>query len=91
MQDEDNAVIQSKIYGDAENPEYFIHLFYILNIGDNFYYGTDVESFITFPATMTRVVSAEPAAKQQLPMIQELPAKRDINPIGLGYYELLKF
>lgn len=91
MQDEDNAVIQSKIYGDAENPEYFIHLFYMLNVGGKFYYGTDVESFITFPATMTRVVSAEPAAKQQLPMIQEMPAKRDINPIGLGYYELLKF
>ena len=91
MQDEDNAVIQSKIYGDAENPEYFIHLFYILNVGDNLYYGTEIESSITFPATMTRVVSAELAAKQQLPMIQEMPAKRNFDPIGLGYYGLLKF
>lgn len=91
MQDEDNAVIQSKIYGDAENPEYFIHLCYILNVGGNHYYGTDVESSITFPATMTRVVSAELAAKQQLPMIQEMPAKRNFDPIGLGYYGLLKF
>ena len=91
MQDEDNAVIQSKIYGDAENPEYFIHLFYILNVGDNLYYGTEIESSITFPATMTRVVSAELAAKQQLPIIQEMPAKRNFDPIGLGYYGLLKF
>ena len=91
MQDEDNAVIQSKIYGDAENPEYFIHLFYILNVGGNLYYGTEIESSITFPATMTRVVSAELAAKQQAPMIQELPAKRNFDPIGLGYYGLLEF
>ena len=91
MQSEDQAIVESKMYFDPENPEYFINLFYVLISGDNVYYGTDPEGHVSFPATMTRVVSAEPAAKHQLPMIQELPAKRDINPIGLGYYELLMF
>lgn len=85
MQDEDNAVIQSKIYGDAENPEYFIHLFYLLNMGDKLYYGTEVESFITFPATMTRVVMQEPAqsAINNTPIYEELPKPKVVTPTGI--------
>ena len=85
MQDEDNAVIQSKIYGDAENPEYFIHLFYILNVGDELYYGTEIESFITFPATMTRVVVPEPAqsAINNTPIYEELPKPKAVTPAGI--------
>jgi hypothetical protein len=91
MQDENSAVVESQMYFDPENPEYFTNLSYVFIAGDQTYYATDPEGFVSFPATMTRVASAEPAAKQQLPMIQEMPAKRDINPIGLGYYGLLKF
>ena len=94
MQDGNSAIVESKMYNypdDPENPEYFVNLFYVLIDGDQTYYGTDPAGYVSFPATMTRVVSAEPAAKQQVPMIQELPAKRDFNPIGLGYYGLLKF
>lgn len=85
MQDEDNAVIQSKIYGDAENPEYFIHLFYLLNVGDKIYYGTEVESFITFPATMTRVVMQEPvqSAINNTPIYEELPKPKVVTPTGI--------
>lgn len=91
MQDENSAVVESQMYFDPENPEYFVNLFYVLIAGDKTYYATDPASYVSFPATMTRVASAEPAAKHQLPMIQEMPTKRDINPIGLGYYGLLKF
>lgn len=94
MQDGNSAIVESKMYNypdDPENPEYFVNLFYVLIDGDQTYYGTDPAGHVSFPATMTRVASAEPAAKQQAPMIQEMPAKRDINPIGLGYYGLLKF
>lgn len=91
MQSEDQAIVESKMYFDPENPEYFINLFYVLISGDNVYYGTDPEGHVSFPATMTRVVSAEPAAKHQLPVVQELPAKRDINPTGFGYWGEVQF
>ena len=91
MQSEDQAIVESKMYFDPENPEYFINLFYVLISGENVYYGTDPEGHVSFPATMTRVVSAEPAAKHQLPVVQELPAKRDINPTGFGYWGEVQF
>ena len=94
MQGENSAIVESKMYNypdDPENPEYFVNLFYVLIDGDQSYYGTDPAGYVSFPATMTRIASAEPTAKQQMPVVQELPAKRDIKPIGLGYYGLLKF
>lgn len=95
MQDGNSAIVESKMYNypdDPENPEYFVNLFYVLIVGDQTYYGTEPAGYVSFPATMTRVASAEPAAsKHQMPMVQEMPTKRDINPIGLGYYGLLKF
>ncbi|MBR5595391.1 MAG: fimbrillin family protein [Alistipes sp.] len=91
MQDENTAVVESKMYYDPENPEYFIDFFYVLINDGNPYYGTNSETHITFPATMTRIASAEPAAKHELPIVNELPTKKSINPIGLGYFGLLKF
>ena len=91
MQDENTAVVESKMYYDPENPEYFIDFFYVLINDGNPYYGTNSATHITFPATMTRVASAEPAAKHQLPVVQEFPAKRDIIPTGFGYWGEFQF
>jgi hypothetical protein len=90
MQEDNRVIIEPNTFDDQEG-EYFTHLTYVYYVGDDMFYVTDPENRISFPATMTRIASAEPAAKHQLPMIQEMPAKRDINPIGLGYYGLLKF
>lgn len=94
MQDENSAIVESKMYDypdDPNNPEYFTHLFYVLIVGEDQYYGTDPESYVSFPATMTRVASAEPASKHQMPMVQEFPTKRDIKPLGISYFGLLEF
>jgi hypothetical protein len=96
MQDENSAIVESKMYlnpddpDDLDNPEYFVNLFYVLIVGDQTIYGTDPAGHVSFPATMTRVASAEPASKHQLPMVQEFPTKRDIKPLGISYFGLLK-
>lgn len=88
MQDENSAIVQSKMYFDAENPEYFVNLYYILVIGDSMYYGSDPEFSVSFPATMTRITNPAPAEAKAsyTPMIEELPTKREFTPKGLAIW-----
>ena len=88
MQDENSAIVQSKMYFDAENPEYFVNLYYIMVIGDSMYYGSDPEFSVSFPATMTRITNPAPAEAKAsyTPMIEELPTKREFTPKGLAIW-----
>lgn len=88
MQDENSAIVQSKMYFDPENPEYFVNLYYIMVIGDSMYYGSDPEFSVSFPATMTRITNPAPAEAKAsyTPMIEELPTKREFTPKGLAIW-----
>lgn len=88
MQDENSAIVESKMYFDAENPEYFVNLYYIMVIGDSMYYGSDPEFSVSFPATMTRITNPAPAEAKAsyTPMIEELPTKREFTPKGLAIW-----
>lgn len=86
MQDENSAIVESKMYFDAENPEYFVNLYYIMVIGDSMYYGSDPEFSVSFPATMTRITNPAPAKASYTPMIEELPTKREFTPKGLAIW-----
>lgn len=89
MQEDNRVIIEPNTHNDQEG-EYFTHLTYVYYVGDDMFYVTDPENRISFPATMTRIASAESAAKHQKPMIQELPTKRDIKPLGISYFGLLE-
>ncbi|MBO5890660.1 MAG: fimbrillin family protein [Alistipes sp.] len=88
MQDENSAIVESKMYFDAENPEYFVNLYYIMVIGGSMYYGSDPEFSVSFPATMTRITNPAPAEAKAsyTTMIEELPTKREFTPKGLAIW-----
>ena len=88
MQDENSAIVESKMYSSAEDPEYFTNLYYVLIIDGQTYYATDPDLAVSFPATMTRVTTPEAsqAAAHSAPMIEELPAPKAITPTGIGFW-----
>lgn len=93
MQDENSAIVESKMYSSAEDPEYFTNLFYVMVIDGQTYYATDPDLAVSFPATMTRVTTPEAsqAAAHNTPMIAELPAPKAITPAGIGFWGELHF
>lgn len=88
MQDENSAIVESKMYSSAEDPEYFTNLYYVMVIDGQTYYATDPDLAVSFPATMTRVTTPEAsqAAAHSTPMIAELPAPKAITPAGIGFW-----
>lgn len=93
MQDENSAIVESKMYSSAEDPEYFTNLYYVMVIDGQTYYATDPDLAVSFPATMTRVTTPEAsqAAAHNTPMIAELPAPKAITPAGIGFWGELHF
>ena len=93
MQDENSAIVESKMYSSAEDPEYFTNLYYVMVIDGQTYYATDPDLAVSFPATMTRVTTPETsqAAAHNTPMIEELPAPKAITPAGIGFWGELHF
>lgn len=86
MQDENSAIVESKMYSSAEDPEYFTNLYYVMVIDDQTYYATDPNLAVSFPATMTRITNPAPAKASYTPMIEELPTKREFTPKGLAIW-----
>lgn len=88
MQDENSAIVESKMYSSAEDPEYFTNLYYVMVIDGQTYYATDPNLAVSFPATMTRITNPAPAkAKASYThMIEELPTKREFTPKGLAIW-----
>ena len=93
MQDENSAIVESKMYSSAEDPEYFTNLYYVMVIDGQTYYATDPDLAVSVPATMTRVTTPEAsqAAAHNTPMIAELPAPKAITPAGIGFWGELHF
>ena len=88
MQDENSAIVESKMYSSAEDPEYFTNLYYVMVIDGQTYYATDPNLAVSFPATMTRITNPAPAEAKAsyTPMIEELPTKREFTPKGLAIW-----